>query len=163
MFGHLIAESKEDITRKVRQLRLSLLFEELKELAEAGGMKQEFLALCKLEAEEDHDYSQQEHINRVEELDALADLQYVLSGAVLSLGFEKVFDEAFSRVHESNMSKIVKSGQELLEEIKRWNDKGVTVVHKEIDKGQAYLIYNQEGKSLKPDSYKAVNLEDLVK
>lgn len=36
----------------------------------------------------------------------LADLQYVLSGFVVSSGIQGFFDEAFDEVHRSNMSKL---------------------------------------------------------
>lgn len=42
-------------------------------------------------------------------LDALTDLQYVLDGAYLALGFSK--EPAFSEVHRSNMSKLDQLGR----------------------------------------------------
>lgn len=41
----------------------------------------------------------------VEQLDALLDLQYVLSGAVHEHGFVKYLMKLFEEVHSSNMSK----------------------------------------------------------
>ena len=64
-------------------LRLQLIQEELGELADAMSKN-----------------------DLVSTLDALVDLQYVLSGTVLSLGFADAFDEAFREVHRSNMSKL---------------------------------------------------------
>ena len=69
-------------------LRLKLLQEELDELT---------LAL----AEND----------KTAALDALTDLQYVLDGTYLSLGFGKVKDAAFAEVHRSNMSKLGADGK----------------------------------------------------
>ena len=43
--------------------------------------------------------------SRAKMLKELADLQYVLSGMVISLGLP--MQEAFARVHQSNMSKLV--------------------------------------------------------
>jgi predicted HAD superfamily Cof-like phosphohydrolase len=40
-----------------------------------------------------------------EQLDALVDMQYVLSGTVNAMGMRRVFDLAFLRVHEANMKK----------------------------------------------------------
>ncbi len=77
-------------------LRLHLLQEELAELAEA--MLEDDLVGC---------------------LDALCDLQYVLSGAVLSLGLQDVFDEAFAEVHRSNMSKLDEDGRPIKNEAGR--------------------------------------------
>ena len=67
----------------VNLLRTNLLMEELSELSSALALR-----------------------DPEEVLDALCDLQYVLSGAVIQLGFSEVFNEAFNRVHHSNMSKV---------------------------------------------------------
>jgi predicted HAD superfamily Cof-like phosphohydrolase len=65
-------------------MRLHLIIEETAELAEAM-----------------HDKS------LVETMDALCDIQYVVSGAVLALGMHHHFDDAFQEVHRSNMDKLV--------------------------------------------------------
>ena len=41
----------------------------------------------------------------VEVLDALVDQQYILNGTILNHGLQHVFDEAYNRVHENNMTK----------------------------------------------------------
>ena len=71
------------------RLRLNLLQEELRELAEA--IKADDLVEC---------------------ADALADLQYVLSGAVLEFGLGDRFAAVFEEVHRSNMSKTCASQAE---------------------------------------------------
>lgn len=76
---------------KTNQLRINLLAEELEELQEAIA---------------DND--------PVEVLDALIDLQYVLDGAFLSLGFHDVKDVAFDEVHRSNMSKLGADGKPIV-------------------------------------------------
>ncbi|MBP6411337.1 MAG: nucleoside triphosphate pyrophosphohydrolase family protein, partial [Pseudarcicella sp.] len=63
------------------ELRVSLLAEELKELQEAIAQN-----------------------DLVEIADALCDLQYVLSGAVLEFGLGDKFVELFNEVQRSNMS-----------------------------------------------------------
>lgn len=40
-------------------------------------------------------------------LDALVDMQYVLSGTINALGMRTVFNEAFMRVHHANMRKVL--------------------------------------------------------
>ena len=52
----------------------------------------------------------------VEVLDALCDLQVVLDGAFLALGFWRVKDEAMAEVHRSNMSKLGADGKPVLRE-----------------------------------------------
>ena len=43
--------------------------------------------------------------NLVEILDACVDMAYILYGTILTHGLQDVFQEAFDRVHENNMSK----------------------------------------------------------
>lgn len=43
-------------------------------------------------------------------LDALCDMQVVLDGAFLSLGFHRIKDESFLETHKSNMSKLGPDG-----------------------------------------------------
>lgn len=47
-----------------------------------------------------------EENDKVEQLDALCDMAYVLMGAVVESGFTPRFKEAFQEVHRSNMSKV---------------------------------------------------------
>jgi|TARA_R110002073_G_scaffold7878_2_gene44174 predicted HAD superfamily Cof-like phosphohydrolase len=69
-------------------------------------------------------------------LKELADLQYVLSGTLISFKqLNNEFDVAFNRVHKSNMSKLDNDGKP---------------------------IYNNDGKVLKGPNYKEPNLEDLI-
>lgn len=51
-----------------------------------------------------------ENRDAVEVLDALTDIQYVLDGAYLSLGFHKFKDDALTEVHRSNLSKLGADG-----------------------------------------------------
>ncbi|MCB1538258.1 MAG: nucleoside triphosphate pyrophosphohydrolase family protein [Rhodospirillales bacterium] len=73
---------------RVNSLRISLLQEELDELKEAL-----------------------EQGDEVGVLDALTDLQYVLDGAYLSLGFHDLKNAAFAEVQRSNMSKLGRDGK----------------------------------------------------
>ena len=54
--------------------------------------------------------------NKVEILDSLVDQMYVLCGTIVSHGMQHIFQEAFNRVHENNMSKLV-DGKTLINEI----------------------------------------------
>ncbi len=85
----------EPLSVDVLQLRINLLEEEMKELkTEADTLREEL---------------QQNHSTKPETrarfLKELADLQYVLSGMAVS--FNLPLDEAFERVHTSNLSKLV--------------------------------------------------------
>ena len=46
--------------------------------------------------------------DKVEVLDALVDIAYIMFGAVLEHGMEEVFEDAFQEIHASNMSKLEK-------------------------------------------------------
>lgn len=60
----------------------------------------------KLMQEENREYFEAvQYTDIVEVLDALVDMQYVLNGTILSHGLQHVFDEAYNRVHENNMTK----------------------------------------------------------
>lgn len=83
--------------------------------------------------------------NKVEILDALVDQMYILCGTIVSHGMQNVFNEAFRRVHENNMSKLV-NGKPLINEVG----------------AEHYDPSKPIGKVLKPKGYIPVDLSDLV-
>lgn len=87
-FEQAIADQPNISDAKLNELRVKLLQEELDELTEAlrNG-------------------------DPVATLDALTDLQYVLDGAYLALGFHAMKDAATREVHRSNMSKLGADGR----------------------------------------------------
>jgi len=109
-FDHPVNNVSDNIPVEIRQLRLKLLFEELQELAEASDVMGTFNKLCNEiisnNVLNETGRSDGDDVNKVEELDALADIQYVLSGAILALGHGDNFDKAFQDVHNSNMTKL---------------------------------------------------------
>ena len=151
---------------KLRQLRLKLLFEELQELSEASDLKGTFYSLCCDVVNNGID--NQDNIkdgdtrDKKEELDALCDLQYVLSGAVLSLGYSDIFDYAFDEVQYSNMSKACKTLGEVDKTMSDYKDKGVESYY--ISKGDVYIILRKEDdKILKSSFYKEADLHKFIK
>jgi predicted HAD superfamily Cof-like phosphohydrolase len=74
--------------------------------------------------------------DRVEFLDALCDLQYVLDGTFLESGFSSVKQAAMEEVHRSNMSKM-------------------------DDDGKA--IYRDDGKVMKGPNYTPPVLSEFIK
>ncbi len=72
----------------LNEFRLDLLYEELNELRDALFAR-----------------------DTVATLDALTDLQYVLDGAYLSLGFYRMKAAALAEVQRSNMSKLGEDGK----------------------------------------------------
>lgn len=92
-YGAAINDEPHISDKDLNAFRISLLQEELDELKEALA---------------DND--------PIETLDALIDIQYVLDGAFLSLGFHDVKMAAFSEVQRSNMSKLGEDGKPILRE-----------------------------------------------
>ena len=88
-FKHPIEKEPVIPAPKRCELRVSLIAEELKELEKAI---------------EDNDL--------IEVADALCDIQYVLSGAVLEFGLGDKFKDLFDEVQRSNMSKACKTEEE---------------------------------------------------
>lgn len=88
LFEQVIADEPNLQSEQLNDLRYGLLDEEVGELAAAL-------------------------VNRdpVAVLDALTDIEYVLAGAWLSLGFHKYRDAALAEVHRSNMSKLDSEGR----------------------------------------------------
>jgi predicted HAD superfamily Cof-like phosphohydrolase len=103
-------------TPEVVELRMRLIREEWDELFEAYM---------------EYDFSQPQQ--RAHFLKELADLQYVVSGTAVALGLP--LQQAFIRVHKSNMSKLDENGKP---------------------------IYREDGKVLKSENYAPPTLIDLV-
>lgn len=100
-FNAPILEKPQIPSKERCELRVSLLQEELNELQQAIA---------------DNDL--------VEIADALCDLQYVLSGAVLEFGLGEKFPALFNEVQRSNMSKACSNQQEADETIAFYKEKG---------------------------------------
>lgn len=120
-------------------LRVSLLAEELKELEEAIENK-----------------------DLVEIADALCDLQYVLSGAVLEFGLGEKFKELFDEVQRSNMSKACKSEEEAKATVAHYEGKGTTCFYEK--EGDLFLVFREEDhKTLKSVNYSPADLAGILK
>jgi predicted HAD superfamily Cof-like phosphohydrolase len=138
-FGAPILETPQIPSKERCELRVSLLQEELNELKEAI-----------------------EKGDVVEVADALADLQYVLSGAVLEFGLGDKFDTLFDEVQRSNMSKACNTHQEAIETLLHYKKKdGTEGTYKEED--GKWLVYRKEdNKVLKSVNYSPANLLDII-
>ncbi len=118
-------EVNAEPTVKLLKLRRSLIDEETKELfADIDA------AIAHLEAG-----TPVPHALYVNMLKELSDVQVVLSGTSVSVKPLEKLDEAFVRVHESNMSKLGEDGKP---------------------------IYREDGKVLKGPNYHKPDLADLV-
>lgn len=120
-------------------LRMSLLEEELNELGEAL-----------LEQ------------NKTKVLDALCDLQYVLSGAILSFGFQTVFDDAFAETHRSNMSKACLTEEEAMETVEFYAKQGQNAYSLNNTASGAINVIRDDGKLLKSINYSKVDYTSFI-
>lgn len=138
-FNAPVLESPQIPSEQRCQLRVALLQEELNELSEA--IKDN---------------------NIVEIADALCDLQYVLSGAVLEFGLGEKFVELFNEVQRSNMSKACNSIQESIETISHYKKKdGTESGYKQ--KGDKWIVYRtSDEKVLKSVNYSPADLKNII-
>jgi len=138
-FKHPIVEKPTIPAPKRCELRVSLIAEELRELKEAI---------------EDKDL--------VEIADALCDIQYVLSGAVLEFGLGEKFPELFDEVQRSNMSKACRTQEEAEATMKYYLKKdGTESYYKEAD--GLFLVYRtSDNKTLKSINYSSADLKGIL-
>lgn len=135
-----VLESPKIPSKDRCNLRISLLQEELNELKQA---------------------IEDESIEEV--ADALADIQYVLSGAVLEFGLGKKFNQIFEEVQRSNMSKACESQQEALATLSHYKQKDGTEGHYE-EIGGKYIVYrNGDRKVLKSIGYSPADISSILK
>lgn len=119
-------------------LRIALLQEELDELKEAIAAN-----------------------DLVEIADALCDLQYVLSGAVLEFGLGNKFVELFDEVQRSNMSKACATQEEAGETIAFYKEKGEEA-HAQTSGDKINVHRNSDNKVLKNKYYSPADLKSIL-
>ena len=138
-FKHPILSSPEIPPKDRCDLRVELIREELNELAEAIENK-----------------------DLVEVADALCDIQYVLSGAVLEFGLGDKFVTLFEEVQRSNMSKACKTEQEAQATVKHYTEnKNTPCYYKEAD--GKFLVYREsDNKTLKSVNYSPADLASIL-
>lgn len=120
------------------ELRISLLQEELNELKEAIADQ-----------------------NIIEIADALCDLQYVLSGAVLEFGLGDKFVDLFNEVQRSNMSKACSDQQQADETIAFYKEKGEEAFS-EISGNKINVHRKSDYKVLKNKYYSPADLQTIL-
>src|SRR5688572_5569584 len=121
------------------KLRVALIAEELKEL-EVAILEKDI----------------------VEVADALCDIQYVLSGAILEFGLGEKFKALFEEVQRSNMSKACKSEDEAIATVEHYRQKDGTECYY-LKEGDLWLIYRRsDNKTLKSVNYSPANLAKIL-
>ena len=122
------------------KLRVELISEELKELV---------LAIKKDDL--------------VEVADALCDIQYTLSGAVLEFGLQDKFVELFDEVQRSNMSKACTSMEEVeATQSKYLNEKGWETYFQILKDGSMGVYRRDDDKLLKSINYSPAELMPIL-
>ena len=137
-FNAPILKSPQIPSKERCELRVSLLQEELNELKEAIADQ-----------------------NIVEIADALCDLQYVLSGAVLEFGLGDKFVELFNEVQRSNMSKACSDQQQAEETIAFYKEKGEEAFS-EISGNKINVHRKSDYKVLKNKYYSPADLHTIL-
>lgn len=138
-FKHPI-QTKPSIPGEDRcKLRVALIAEELKELETAIWDK-----------------------DIVEVADALCDIQYVLSGAILEFGLGDKFKELFEEVQRSNMSKACASEEEAQQTIAHYYKKDGTECYYRME-GEKWLVYRKsDNKTIKSIRYSPADLKQIL-
>ncbi|VXD10946.1 nucleoside triphosphate pyrophosphohydrolase family protein [Marinoscillum sp. 108] len=138
-FKHPVLETPQIPSAERCALRVSLIQEELNELQQAIQDK-----------------------DIVEVADALCDIQYVLSGAVLEFGLGDKFVTLFNEVQRSNMSKACVSQEEAQQTVDYYqNEKGTEAYF--VEKEGKFLVYRKEdNKTLKSINYSPANLKKII-
>ncbi|SIS55044.1 Predicted phosphohydrolase, Cof family, HAD superfamily [Belliella pelovolcani] len=137
-FKHPILSQPKIPDAKRCELRVSLIAEELKELEEAIADQ-----------------------NIVEIADALCDIQYVLSGAILEFGLAEKFKDLFDEVQRSNMSKACKDLAEAEATVAHYQNQGVDCFYEK--EGEMYLVFRAgDRKTLKSVNYSPADLKSIL-
>lgn len=120
-------------------LRVSLIQEELNELKDALANN-----------------------DLTEVVDALTDLQYVLSGSILEFGLGDRFANVFAEVHRSNMSKACHSLQEAEATVEYYKTEKSTESYI-VPKWDQYLVLRKEdNKVLKSINYSPADINKFL-
>ncbi|HPM32155.1 MAG TPA: nucleoside triphosphate pyrophosphohydrolase family protein [Chryseolinea sp.] len=139
-FKHPIVNEPAIPSENRCKLRVSLIAEELKELEE-GIQEKDIVAVA----------------------DALADIQYVLSGAILEFGLGDKFKSLFDEVQRSNMSKACNSKEEAEATIAHYMKKDGTECYFKEEGGKWLIYRTADNKTLKSINYSPADLEGILR
>lgn len=139
LFGAPILDTPQIPSSDRSTLRISLLQEELNELQQAIN---------------DNDI--------VEVADALADLQYVLAGAILEFWLWDRFAAIVEEVHRSNMSKACSSLSEAEATVTYYHQHKNTQAHIVPQWDQYLILRTEDNKVLKSINYSPAKLQQFV-
>lgn len=138
-FQHPVLDKPTIPDEKRSALRVSLIAEELDELADAIKAN-----------------------DLVEVADALCDIQYVLSGAILEFGLADKFKALFDEVQRSNMSKACATEAEAEATVKHYSEERDTPCYfKKVD-GKYLVFRTSDNKTLKSINYSPADLKSIL-
>ncbi|MBL7841188.1 MAG: nucleoside triphosphate pyrophosphohydrolase family protein [Cyclobacteriaceae bacterium] len=138
-FKHPILPSPAIPAEDRCKLRVALLAEELKELEVAILQK-----------------------DIVEIADALSDIQYVLSGAILEFGLGDKFSALFEEVQRSNMSKACVSEDEAKATVEFYKKKDGTECYYREEAGKWLVYRKSDNKTIKSINYSPADLQGIL-
>jgi predicted HAD superfamily Cof-like phosphohydrolase len=138
-FKHPILDSPTIPDETRCKLRVALLAEELKEL-EVAILERDITGIA----------------------DALCDLQYVLSGAILEFGLGGKFAALFEEVQRSNMSKACTNREEAEETIRFYKDKDGTECYFREQDGRFLVYRTADNKTIKSVKYSPAELKKIL-
>jgi predicted HAD superfamily Cof-like phosphohydrolase len=121
------------------KLRVALIAEELKEL-EVAILEKDIVGIA----------------------DALCDIQYVLSGAILEFGLGEKFSALFEEVQRSNMSKACETEAEALATIEFYRKKDGTECYTKQEDGKWLVYRTSDNKTIKSINYSPADLDRIV-
>jgi predicted HAD superfamily Cof-like phosphohydrolase len=99
----------------------------------------------------------------VEVADALCDLQYVLSGAILEFGLGEKFKALLDEVQRSNMSKACLTEEEAIKTVEFYKQKDGTECYYKHEDGKWLVYRKQDNKTIKSINYSPADLEQFFK
>ena len=138
-FKHPILDTPSIPSEDRCKLRVALIAEELKELEVAIKDK-----------------------DIVEVADALCDIQYVLSGAILEFGLGEKFNALFEEVQRSNMSKACANEKEAVATVAYYMAKDGTECYYR-EEGGKWLVYRKsDNKTIKSINYSPADLKKIL-
>jgi predicted HAD superfamily Cof-like phosphohydrolase len=138
-FKHPILEEPKIPGEDRCKLRVALIAEELKEL-EVAILEKDIVSVA----------------------DALCDIQYVLSGAILEFGLGDKFKALFEEVQRSNMSKACQTEQEAIATVEHFKKKDGTECYYKMEDGKFLVYRSADNKTMKSVQYSPADLEAVL-
>jgi predicted HAD superfamily Cof-like phosphohydrolase len=138
-FKHPIVSSPSIPSEDRCKLRVALIAEELKEL-EVAILEKDIVEIA----------------------DALSDIQYVLSGAILEFGLGDKFSALFEEVQRSNMSKACVSEDEAKATVEFYRKKDGTECYYKEEAGKWLVYRTSDNKTIKSIHYSPADLQRIL-